>query len=177
LNLHNPRLSTGPGITQKAGTTTALPARQQLVEGKEGQLGIITAPARRELIMQLREPGVLEKQIKDWLKNYDSVILDTSPIGLNNSGNLPGEYAAGACDACILTVLAGITPQASIKSSLDKLSQAQALLLGTVFNDQYNPELKQELLREADKLSRYFPALAARLKRWLNKSHLLSLEL
>ncbi|WP_281557254.1 hypothetical protein [Thalassomonas sp. RHCl1] len=177
LNLHSPHLSQALDLPKQAKPTTGLAEPHMLTTQEEVNMAVITAPARRELIMQLREPGVLESHIREWLKSFDTVLLDTSPIGLHNSGNLPGEYAASACDACILTVLAGVTPRASIKSTIDKLNQAQALLLGTVVNDRYNPGLKQELLREADKLSRYFPAIAARLKRWLNKSHLLSLEL
>ncbi|WDD96836.1 hypothetical protein [Thalassomonas actiniarum] len=177
LNLHSPHLSNALALPSSSTPEQGLSKPHMLSLHKEIKMAVITAPARREVIMQLREPGMLANHIQGWLKNYDTVLLDTSPIGLHNSGNLPGEYAASACDACILTVLAGVTSQASIKSTIEKLNKAQALLLGTVINDRYNPGLKQELLREADKLSRYFPGFANRVKNWLNKSHLLSLEL
>ncbi|WDE03003.1 protein SypD [Thalassomonas viridans] len=177
LNLHSPNLSSTLGLEQQTEAPSGLAAPRMLCLREKAKIAVITAPARREIILQLREPGRLETHIRQWLKSFDTILLDTSPIGLNNSGNLPGEYAASACDACILTVLAGVTPKASIKNSLDKLDKARALLLGTVFNDQYNPGLKQELLREANALARRFPKIAARLKIWLNQSNLLSLEL
>lgn len=180
LNLHSPHLGASLGLKQNS---TLEPLSEQLSEPcmlsgqNKTRFAVINAPARRKVIMKLREPGILETHIRQWLTAFDVVILDTSPIGLNNSGNLPGEYAASACDACILMVLAGKTTEASVKNTLEKLKMTQALLLGTVFNDQFNPGLKQELLREVERITPYFPKLAIRLRHWLNNSNLLSLEL
>lgn len=140
------------------------------------EIAVVTGPVDRGLIMSMREPGVFESHIKRWLNQYDSVIVDTSPISLNNGGNLPPEHVAGVCGAAILTVLAGKTTNTALANTLAKLNQAEVLLLGTVINDQFNPTLRNELLRELGRLEPHFPRLAEKLRSWLNRCDLLALE-
>ncbi|WP_022941042.1 tyrosine-protein kinase family protein [Psychromonas hadalis] len=137
----------------------------------------ITAPNKRESVMKLRKEGVLELFIEQWLTQYDSVIIDTSPLNRMNANNIPAERVAAACDAVILMVLAGKTPVASISNAITKLNNAQAHFIGSVINDRDNPSLKDELLREIDRvfsrcnwLHKYFSGL-------INKNRLLTLEI
>ncbi|PKG37919.1 AAA family ATPase [Psychromonas sp. Urea-02u-13] len=137
----------------------------------------ITAPNTRESVMKLRKAGVLEMFIEQWLKQYDSVIIDTSPLNRMNAHNIPPERIAAACDAAILVVLAGKTPMASISNALSKLNNAQAHLIGSVINDRDNPSLKDELLRETDRFFARSTKLQQYFFRLLNKSRLLTLEI
>jgi len=137
----------------------------------------VTAPYKREDIMRVRQPGVLEQYIEEWLVQYDTVIIDTSPINRINAQNIPPERAAAACDGAILIVLAGQTPEAAISSAIAKLKNANAQLLGCVLNDRDNPTLKSELLRQVARLYTRFPWLSRHLKRIINKSNFLSLEI
>jgi len=136
----------------------------------------ITAPTKREHTMKIRQPGVLEKCIDDWLKQFDTVIIDTSPLNRINAQNIPPERVAAACDGAILVVMAGKTSEAAINNATAKLNNANALLLGSVFNDRDNPTLKSELLREVQKLDPRFSWLSRPLKRILHKSRLLALQ-
>ena len=150
----------------------------QLVSNSESPIVIngIVAPTKREHIMKLRQPGVLEKHINQWLEQYDTVIIDTSPLNRLNSQNIPAERVAAACDGSILMVLAGQTSEDSIATALTKLNNANAQLLGCVFNDRDNPKLKDELLRETQRLEPLFSWLSKPLKKIINKSRLLTLE-
>ncbi len=136
----------------------------------------ITAPTRRELMIKLRKPGVLEEFIVEWKKTFDTIIFDTSPINRINANNIPAERVAAACDGCLLVVLAGNTAEAMVTTAVEKLKAAGVNLLGCIFNDRDNPSLKNELLREARRLESRFSGLARRIANWIRKSHLLSME-
>lgn len=137
----------------------------------------IPAPRTRDSVMKLRKAGVLELFIDQWLVQYDSVIIDTSPLNRMNAQNVPPERVAAACDAAILTVLAGKTPVASISNAISKLHNAQANLIGSVINDRDNPSLKDELLRETERLLSRCNWLRKYLSGLINKSRLLTLEI
>jgi len=158
--------------------TTSL-TEPQLVFSPESPVVLngIIAPTKREHIMKLRQPGILEVHINQWLEEYDTVIIDTSPLNRLNSQNIPAERVAAACDGAILMVLAGKTSEASITTALTKLNNANAQLLGSVFNDRDNPKLKDELLREAQRLDPIFSWLSKPIKKIINNSRLLTLEI
>lgn len=137
----------------------------------------VTAPTKREHIIKLRQPGVLESCIEQWLTDYDTVIIDTSPLNRLNAQNIPAERVAAACDGAVLTVLASQTSESSLNSALTKLNNANALLLGSVFNDRDNPTLKAELLREVTRIPPFFNRLRNGLNKIINKSRLLTLEI
>ena len=136
----------------------------------------ITAPSGRDVIIKLRKPGTLEQCIATWHREYDSVIIDTTPINQINANNIPAERVAAACDGALLVVLAGKTTEAMVSDAVDKLTAANASLLGCIFNDRDNPTLKNELLRETERLQPRFGKVSHLVRRWIKKSHLLSLE-
>ena len=136
----------------------------------------VPAPTQRDVTMKLRQQGVLEHCIQQWLNSYERVIIDTSPINRVNANNIPTERIAAACDGCLVVVMAGSTTEAMIVSAINKLTTASVRVLGCIFNDRDNPTLKNELLRETKRLRPRFDKLANRLEDWLRKNHLLSLE-
>ena len=150
----------------------------QLVSSADSSIVLtgIVAPTKRDHIMKIRQPGVLEQCINEWLTQYDTVIIDTSPLNRVNAQNIPPERVAAACDGAILVVLAGQTSEAAINNAVTKLNNANAQLLGSVLNDRDNPTLKAELLREVERLEPRLSWLSRPLKRVLNKSRLLALE-
>jgi len=172
--------NTATGIsTHTPANINALLTEPQLVSNANNSIVLtgVVAPKKREHIMKIRQPGVLEQCIETWLTQYDTVIIDTSPINRINAQNIPPERVAAACDGALLVVLAGRTPEAAIKNAVTKLENANAQLLGSVLNDRDNPTLKEELLREVQRLAPRFPWLSRPLKRALNKIRLLALEI
>ncbi|WP_028863926.1 hypothetical protein [Psychromonas aquimarina] len=151
----------------------------QLISSSESPIVLtgITAPLKRENIIKLRQPGTLEQCISTWLEHYDTVILDTSPVNRINAQNIPAERAAAACDGAVLIVLAGHTNQAAVSGAVNKLNRAGAQLLGCVLNDRDNPSLKNELLRETERLPALFSRLSCSLKTFLVNNPLLTLEI
>jgi len=137
----------------------------------------ITTPTRRDLIMKLRRPCVLEQHIARWQLTFETIIFDTSPINRINANNIPPEQVAAACDGSLLVVLSGCTTEAMISTAIGKLNAAKAQLLGCVFNDRDNPPLKSELLREVQRLEPRFSNIAHCLSNWIQQNHLLAIEI
>jgi len=188
LNLYRPALKNLLSIAEVTGDDSAanLPvnisstilAAPQLVTAQQNRLAVtgITAPLQRENIIKLRQPGVLEQCIAQWMQYYDSVIIDTSPLNRNNAQNIPAERVAAACDGAILMVLAGQTSEAMVSSAVKKLNSSNAQLLGCVFNDRDNPSLKNELLRELQWI-RKLTWLTRPLSKLIKRNQLLTLEI
>jgi protein-tyrosine kinase len=188
LNLYRPALKNLLSITDlyrtEAGDNSLpvtinsnLLGAPQLVSVQQNRLVItgVTAPRQRENILKLRQPGVLEHCIEQWMLHYDSVIIDTSPLNRVNAHNIPPERVAAACGGAVLMVLAGQTSEAMVSSALKKLTTSDAQLLGCVFNDRDNPSLKNELLREVQRLSK-FSWLSRTFKKFLHNNQLLNLD-
>jgi len=184
LNIYNPQLSalSKPSTAQYSNTEFSPPTTLQqddysnCNQNSDCEIAVITVPVERKLVLGLREPGVLQTHIEQWLNNYDNVLIDTSPMSLTNGANLPPEYISSACDGTVLIVLAGKTTQTALSNTLNKLNKAQALLIGIVINDQFNPRLQSELLREAHRLDKFFPNIANKLRGWIKNNKILSLE-
>jgi protein-tyrosine kinase len=171
--------SNNVGINAPHGINTEMLMPAQLITTENNAIALtgITAPSKREHIMKLRQPGILENCINNWLLQYDNVIIDTSPINRINARNIPPERVAAACHGAILVVLAGHTTEAMLSTAVGKLNTANAQLLGCVFNDHDNPSLKNELIREAERLEPGFGWLSKRLKKLLYNNRLLTLEI
>ncbi len=177
LNLYHPHLETQdmPVSTYK---NHLLPNPSLVgVQGERAYFPGIIAPSKRETIMELRRPNALEKYIEKWSEDYDLIIFDTSPLSRMNANNIPPESIAAVSDGTLLVVMAGQTTQAQASESVKKLNDAGAHIFGCIFNDKNNPSLKEELLREVERLAPLFPRLRNRLKKFIFSNHLLGLEI
>ena len=177
FNIYNPAVSALANTKSKSERYDALspPCTLPQIIGIN-DIAIISVPIARKLVLGLREPGVLQTHIQGWLKEYDNVLIDTSPMSLTNGANLPPEYISSACDGTIVTVLAGKTTNTALANTLNQLNKAQAQLIGIVINDQFNPTLKSELLREIQRIEKTLPTIACKLQGWIKNLKFLSLE-
>ncbi len=111
----------------------------------------IPIPESKAKIFELRQPDKLKIQIQQWLEEFDKVVIDTSALSQLNSNNIPAQTIAGCCDGTILVVLSGQTLESELKESLNTLNEHHSNLIGFVFNDKYQPDLKDELCREIER--------------------------
>ncbi len=178
LNLHHPSLKTLLDLDLPAVENKGLLERPGLIGTHSDNVALtgITAPDRRDVMMKLRQPGILEQCISEWQRTYDTVIIDTSPINQINSNNIPPERVAAACDGSLMVVLAGQTNEIMVSSAIDTLRSAGAQVLGCVYNDRDNPSLKTELLRETRRLKAHSSRIAAYMERWIKNNRLLSIK-
>lgn len=114
-----------------------------------------------QALLQMRKELFLSQQLEVWMKDYQRIVIDTSPLLQQNRGNIPANLVASACDKTILSVLAGTTTKQDLKKALDMLSLKPISMLGTVLNQREQPTLSHELQREINRLT-WLPA------RWVN---------
>ncbi len=164
LNLHRPNLNTVLSYNNVQTPSVAL-GTPSLVSCKDSHASIIgiTVPTQRAVILKLRNPGELEKCIKELHTMFDYIIFDTNALNRVNKQNIPAERVAAACDGCYMVVLAGVTEQKYVYSAVSKLSHSRANLIGCIVNDMCNPPLRTELIRECQRLR---PALKS-IANWL----------
>jgi len=137
-------------------------------------ISVIPSPSLDQNLLKIRERRLIENSIKRWKEHYDVIILDTSPLNAINRNNIPAELICASCDATIFVVMAGKTLEKNVKQSYTRLSNAKANLLGTVINDQHNPNLVDELIRETYRLQRVMPNVMNALRRKLRKSEIIN---
>lgn len=113
----------------------------------------IPAPNSKARIVELRQPKKLDIQIKKWREEFDKIIIDSSALSQLNANNIPAQTIAGCCDGTIMVVLSGQTLQTELKEALKTLDNHHANLIGHVFNDKYQPRLKNEICREIERFS------------------------
>jgi Mrp family chromosome partitioning ATPase len=147
---------------------------QILSFGNDG-LGLMAEPSDA-MLDTWRDPARLAEAIAGWHQTYDTVVLDGAPLVARGAQGLPGLACATAAEATMLVVLAGRTPASAVREARQALTRAGARLLGTVLNDRDNPSLLAELEREAARLGRLVPALAARIVAALRRSSLLGIR-
>lgn len=144
--------------------------------GDESVVNGIVAPTAREHVLKLKQSGALEACITQWRKEYDTVIIDTSPLNRINANNIPAERVAAACDGAVLAILAGKTTTTMVNTAIEKLNASEVNLLGCIYNDRDNPHLKTELIRQIKRIPPWLGWIKNRLIGSIHKSKLLSME-
>ncbi|MBZ6065826.1 CpsD/CapB family tyrosine-protein kinase [Aeromonas schubertii] len=140
---------------------------------QEERLSLMPAPSQNLLPFRRRE--AVEGLLGGWLKEYDVVLVDTSPLNAVNHGNLPAEQICAFCEACLMVVLCGVTPAHQVETAVSRLRAREARLLGCVYNDRHTPTLREQLLTALAPWRRWLPL--RRLEGWLRRTPLLNMSL
>ena len=122
----------------------------------------VLAPQEQNHILALRNPSILNQHLEYLEKNFDALVIDCAPLGAQHQGTkanqiVPADLIATAVDATILMVLAGKTKAPHLKSAMHLLAQQGIKPHAIVMNNQYNPSLGQELIRESKRIHKIFP--------------------
>jgi protein-tyrosine kinase len=155
------------------------PTEPQLLTSAEDSFALlgIPAPANNKANLQWRNPGILENYIGAWLDQFDAVIIDAGNFNRESPALVSAELIVGACDSTLLVVMAGSTTEPTVRHTCARIMSAGGKLAGCVLNERYNPSLKQELLRESERLPAVLQAVQKSIVRWINRNRLLSLEI
>lgn len=77
-----------------------------------------------------------------------------------------------------IALLSSVTTVPTLEINCQKIKNAGGNLTGCVMNDRFNPTLKNELLRQINKLPPWSPKwILSLMKQWINRNRLLSFEL
>lgn len=132
-------------------------------------LAVLSAPNVLDPIA-FREPDALRRIFEHDLREFDLVVIDTSPVTEAHCEAIPAEVVAAASTATLLVIMAGVTPEPSVMRAVERLKQSGGTIAGAVFNDRFNPSLASDLQRRTRFLSKVAPRLTARLLSSIDRS-------
>jgi len=160
LNTFNPTLSEKLRQMPNIELTEVIPVQ-------EHDYNLLPAPQSIQDIMRYKETNILSGVIKDWLTSYDCILFDTSALQSLNQSNIPPEIVCEVCEGAILIIESGITPANLIEEGVEKLKARKVNLIGSVLNDKSNPSLLSEVIRETNRLNRFFPKTMEKIRNGL----------
>lgn len=178
LNLRSPALDSYFKISRTRWPRDFIQCPEQLtalLQTVSPGLAVLTANLDGAATIKNRQ--YLEALITALLCKFDVIIFDTSPLDAMNQNNVPAEALAVLTEATLLILQSCVTTEAALRESRAKLANNKINLVGAVINDQSNPRLADELLREASRLDKRFPRLASKLKQWITQNHFLNMAI
>ena len=128
----------------------------------------VLAPQEQNHILALRNPNTLKQQLQRFGQDFDALVIDCAPLNTHN-GNIdaapvvPADLIATVADATLLIVQAGKTKAPHLKNAIKMVADQNITPTAIAMNNQFNPSLGQELIREAKRLEKILPTLS----RWL----------
>lgn len=169
LNLNNPSFTT----IEFAGEETFW------IEHKSSRHCFTGFPAPNNPSSKLvyKDAKYLTSQLSIWLKEYDRIVIDTSPLLNVNKGNIPAQVVAASCDYVLLSVMSSFTHKHEIKKAMHLLTNKKIQLLGTVLNSFKQPTLPDELCREIQRIKIIPQTWRDRLKKAVRSNGFLSISI
>lgn len=125
--------------------------------GEESAFTGVTITNDKANIAQLRKPHILREKLAFWKTQFDYVLVDCPAILRPDNRDLSADHIAMVCDTTIIVTLAQKTTEASLQQAIRKLDHDDIHLLGLVLNDQKNPGLREEFIRQLNKLKNILP--------------------
>ena len=158
-----------------------LPVNQQWRQGiqlsTEPNLSILVTPKESAYNVEFHDLDTIKTFLTQVSEVYDLVICDCAPLLDNSPHQIPASMICSACEHSIINLLTNINTESQLEETRDILLSCNANLAGVVMNDQFAPSLKDELLRESQRLNRFMPNLMSKLRRKLRHSDLLNQDL
>lgn len=102
-------------------------------------------------VVSYRNPHYLSEKIETWHRDFERIIIDTSPILDHSEGIIPAQSIARACQHTLIVVQGGETKQAQLVKAFELLKQADANVLGCMLNNHNQATLGQEMVRELNR--------------------------
>ncbi len=93
-------------------------------------LSLLTAGSSITNPLEMLSNGSFERQMSDWRKKHDMVIIDTPPIGEYADGLAIASFA----EQVLIVSRAGATPHKDLKEMLRRLAGTRSRIVGAVIN-------------------------------------------
>lgn len=165
LNMKNKGLTTSLQLKEKK---WGLPKRKKTDDLEDlfvaathnENLFYLPAPTDGDSIEWLKDSKHATDFFKTLAKNFDHVLVDTTPVGLVNRANIDVTTLAQSAGHCVLVALTGITAKEKIQQAYQQLKNANVNLKGLVLNDDKNPSAKETLLKFASSFQTINPGFS-----------------
>ena len=163
LNLRNQSLTIdfdAPSMPWGLDTWLANAPLDHLIRPIDGvdNLYFMPAPSDHESVVFLKDVHRATQFLDALEKNFDHIVIDTTPIGALNRYNADPVILSAAAQRTVMIMQAAVTPRDKILRAIKQLREAGANIEGMVVNDQVNPPVRQQLLAFASKL-KFLPGL------------------
>lgn len=127
----------------------------------------VLAPQDKLHIVELRQPQRLAQYIEELSQGFDAIVIDCAPlcghIDEESALAVPADIVARVTDNTILVIKGGVTKAPVLKRALGLMKSQNVEPTAIAINQQFNPSLGQELIREADRLKPFAPKVS----RWI----------
>lgn len=129
-------------------------------------LKVLAAPRHPETLTKLGEAGGLPVLFDLLSEMADVVIVDASPMGAVNRGNVDAVAVAAASARTVLLAQEDMTGSPDLKRAADGLLLVGAPLLGIVLNQQFSLSRRQLLGQLADVIGKVLPPLSRVIRKY-----------
>jgi Mrp family chromosome partitioning ATPase len=129
-----------------------------------------------EELLPMRDIARLRHMLQQALGAYDAIVVDLPAARDAGASALPATIIGKSCDALFLVCLTGAVTRLLLEEAVGALRAVDALLAGLIVNRREQPTLGAEIAREARRLKRRAPKLAARIERWALASDMLDVH-
>lgn len=128
----------------------------------------ILAPQDKNDILTLSNPILLKNYLDKVSNGFDAIIIDCAPLCASQDSDdieltIPADMVAAVSDGIILVLKGGATKIPILKKALSLIQLHGKKPTAIAINQQTNPTLGQELIRECMRMQQYFPKLS----KWL----------
>lgn len=129
-----------------------------------------------EELLPMRDIARLRHILQQDLRAYDVIVVDLPSVRKGGASAMPTTILGKSCDALFLVCLTGAVTRLLLEEAVGALRAVDAPLAGLIVNRREQPTLGAEIAREARRLKRRAPRLAARIERWALASHILDVH-
>lgn len=143
----------------------------------QDNLWLLAAPKQGANRWEFRDIASLLACLGQLRAEFEVILIDTSPLGRRNRGNIPPETLCTCADGTLLCVMTGLTSESKIRDTYDQLQAVNANIHGAVLNDRFAPSLVSELVRETHRFDKRLPKLMQKIRDFLYNSTLLNQDI
>jgi Mrp family chromosome partitioning ATPase len=123
-------------------------------------LDVLPLPDDKATLEALSQPGGAAALLDGLSAGYEHIVVDTSPIGALNRGNVDPLTLAAAAPRSAMVALMRRTDPARVKAAADALVASGADVCGLIANNLKNPSPKALLMDMCGRMQAYAPGLS-----------------
>jgi len=139
-------------------------------------LSILAAPPEGFHVMDERDRRQIDELFAFWAHDYEFIIGDAPCLVQPSSVDLPPDLLAAAFDHVLLVILSASTSMNAVEAAVRRLREANAEILGVIMNDRELPALKQELLRQTNRIQAFLPRISLALTKRVKRAAVLNVD-
>lgn len=177
LNLEKPSLHSFEKIIQNQWLPLTGHWEQAVQDSQTPGLKLLCAPNETGHCIEFRDIEIMSLFFETAMSQYDLIICDVSPLLCQEASIIPTETLSFTSQHTFLNVLTNVTTESQLTEAKEMLEQNGASISAVIMNDRYAPSLKDELIRETNRLNRLFPRTMGFIRKLINRSLLLNQDL